>query len=99
RLVVPDTRQLREAERGRSFKSRAEEVEITAVNGATVTIRRELAWDHPAAVESSGRTVLRPHVGNLSRNVIVGSERGSGTRGHMMFLARADVDLRYVEVR
>jgi hypothetical protein len=99
RIVFPDTRQLREAERGRGFRSRDEEVEIAAVDGATVTIRRALAWDHPGAFESSGRTVLQPHVGNLTRNVIVGSERGSGTRGHMMFLARADVDLRYVEVR
>jgi hypothetical protein len=99
RIVVPDTRQLREAERGRSFKSRDEEVEIASIDGATVTVRPALAWDHRGAVESSGRTVLQPHVGNLSRNVIVASERGSGTRGHMMFLARADVDLRYVEVR
>ena len=99
RIVVPDTRQLREAERGRSFTSRDEEVEIASIDGATITVRPALAWDHRGAVESSGRTVLQPHVGNLSRNVIVGSERGSGTRGHMMFLARADVDLRYVEVR
>jgi hypothetical protein len=99
RIVVPDTRQLREAERGRSFKSRDEEVEIASIDGVTVTVRPALAWDHRGAVESSGRTVLQPHVGNLSRNVMVGSERVSGTRGHMMFLARADVDLRYVEVR
>ena len=99
RIVVPDTRQLREAERGRGFKSRDEQVEVAAIDGATITVRPALAWDHPGAVESDGRTVLRPHVGNLSRNVIVASERGSGTRGHMVFLARADVDLRYVEVR
>ena len=31
----------------------------------------------PGAVESDGRTLLRPHVGNLSRNVSVASERGA----------------------
>ncbi len=99
RIVVPDTRQLRESERGRAFTSRDEQVEIAAVDGATITIRGPLAWDHPAAHGTSGATTLRPHVGNLSRNVVVASERAAGTRGHMMFLARADVDLRYVEVR
>ena len=99
RIVFPDTRQLRDSERGRAFTSRDEQAEVAAVDGAAVTIRTPLAWDHPAAHGTSGAAVLRPHVGNLTRNVIVSSERAAGTRGHMMFLARADVDLRYVEVR
>jgi hypothetical protein len=99
RIVLPDTRQLRESERGRAFASRDEQVEIAAVDGATITLRRPLAWDHPAAHGTGGATALRPHIGNLSRNVVIASERASGTRGHLMFLARADVDLRYVEVR
>ena len=99
RIVFPDTRQLRESERGRAFKSRDEQVEIVSVDGATVTVPPALEWDHPAAHDSTGVSALRPHVGNLSRNVVVASERAAGTRGHMMFLARADVDLRYVEVR
>jgi hypothetical protein len=98
-IVFPDTRQLRESERGRAFSSRDEQVEIAAVDGATITIRRPLAWDHPAAQGRSDASALRPHVGNLSRNVVIASERAAGTRGHIMFLARADVDLRYVEVR
>jgi hypothetical protein len=99
RIVFPDTRQLRESERGRAFSSRDEQAEVAAVDGSSITIRTPLAWDHPAAHGTSGAAVLRPHVGNLSRNVVVSSERASGTRGHMIFLARADVDLRYVEVR
>jgi hypothetical protein len=98
RIVVPDTRQLREAERGRAYKSRDEQVDVMAVDGTLVTVRPALAWDHPAALDSKGVTALRPHVGNLSRNVVVASERAAGTRGHMIFLERADVDLRYVEV-
>src|SRR4029453_16590780 len=40
-----------------------------------------------------------PPIGNSSRNVIVRSENPAGTRGHMIFLLRADIDLRFVEVR
>jgi hypothetical protein len=99
RIVVPDTRHLADAERGRGFKSRDEQLEIASVDGATVRLRSPLTWDHPGAHDSRGVSRLQPHVGNLSRNVVVSSERADGTRGHMMFLARADVDLRYVEVR
>ena len=99
RIVFPDTRQLREEERGRSFKSRDEQVEIVSVDGATITVRPALQWNHPGARGGSGASPLRPHVGNLSRNVVIASERAAGTRGHMIFLERADVDLRYVEVR
>ena len=62
-------------------------------------MRPALEWDHPGAHDSKGVSALQQHVGDLSRNVVVASERAAGTRGHMMFLARADVDLRYVEVR
>ena len=68
-------------------------------SGATVTVRPALAWDHPGARRATAAPSLRPHVGNLSRNVVVASERAGGTRGHMIFLARADVDIRYVEVQ
>ena len=36
-----------------------------------------------------------PHVGNLTRNVIVRSESATGTRGHMIATHMADVDIRY----
>jgi hypothetical protein len=99
RLVVPDTRQLREHERGRDFQSRDEQLEIVAIDGDAVTLNRALAYDHPGGGEAGGGRKLLPHVGNISRNVVIASERAEGTRGHMMFLERANVDLRYVEVR
>lgn len=43
----------------------------------------------------AGALGFLPHAGNLSRNVIVRSENPRGTRGHTMFISRADVDLRY----
>ena len=72
---------------------------MVSVDGTAITVRPALQWNHPGASVGSGASPLRPHVGNLSRNVVIASERAAGTRGHMMFLERADVDLRYVEVR
>ena len=40
---------------------------------------------------------LLPHVGNLTRNVVVRSENPSGTRGHTLFTSRSDVDIYYVQ--
>ena len=42
---------------------------------------------------------MLPHVGNLSRNVIIRSENPAGTRGHMIFMSRSEIDLRFVELR
>jgi hypothetical protein len=98
-IVVPDTRQLGDAERGRAFRSRDETRAIVAVAGDQITVSPAFSHDHLGAGEVAGIGGLLPHVGNLTRNVVVRSERAEGTRGHMMFLARADVDLRYVEVR
>lgn len=98
-LVIPDTRQLRADERGSHFRSQTERVRIAAVAGNTVTLAMPLAFDHKGARGGAGQVELLPHVGNLTRNVIVRSESPTGTRGHTMFVSRADVDLRYVEFK
>ena len=98
-VVIPDTRQLREGERGTSYRSQDESLTIAAVSGNQVTLSLPLQHDHNGARTPDGALAFLPHVGNLSRNVIVRSENPNGVRGHMIFMARADVDLRYVEVR
>ena len=97
RVVIPDTRQLRSNEGGRDDKSQSEKMEIASVSGATVTLRTPLAYDHKGARDTAGDLEFLPHVGNLSRNVVVRSENAAGTRGHTMFMSRADVDIRYTE--
>lgn len=99
RIVIPDTRQLRENERGTNYRAEDEKLEIASVNGAEVTLSAPLKFDHKGARDGAGTLEFLPHVGNLSRNVIVRSEAPDGVRGHMIFMERADVDLRYVEVR
>jgi hypothetical protein len=51
--------------------------------------------NHKGARDGAGVVRFLPHVGNLTRNVVIRSENPSGTRGHILFLNRADVDIRY----
>ena len=57
--------------------------------------RRRSSYNHKGARNADGTLEFLPHVGNLTRNVIVRSENPAGTRGHTMFISHADVDLRY----
>src|SRR6266852_373725 len=99
RIVVPDTRQLRGDERGASYESQDEKVQIASSSENEITLATPLRYDHRGARNADGRLEFLPHVGNVSRNVVIRSENPLGTRGHMIFMSRAAVDLRYVEVR
>jgi hypothetical protein len=95
KLVLPDTRQLRQNERGDNYRPQYEEFTIAAIAGRTITLSAPLAFDHRGARDGAGRLELLPHVGNVTRNVIVRSENPAGARGHMIFVQHPDVDLRY----
>jgi hypothetical protein len=96
RLVLPDTRQLRTTERGENYQPQWEELTVASINGATVMLTAPLAFDHKGARNGDGAVEWLPHVGNLTRNVVVRSENPMGNRGHVIFNGRPDVDLRYV---
>ncbi|MGE3509128.1 MAG: G8 domain-containing protein, partial [Vicinamibacterales bacterium] len=98
RIVVPDTRQLRAGERIAGFHPQDERAVVSEVTGTRVTLTAPLRYDHNGSGGAADRAAFLPHIGNLSRNVVLRSENPAGTRGHMIFLARADVDMRYVEV-
>ena len=98
-IVIPDTRQLRESERGSNYKAQDEKIEIASIAGNQVTLKTPLKFDHKGARNAEDKLEFLPHIGNLSRNVIVRSENPAGTRGHMIFMSRAEIDLRFVEVR
>ena len=98
-IVIPDTRQLREGERGSNYKAQDEKVEIASIAENQITLRTPLKYDHKGARNAEDKLEFLPHIGNLSRNVIIRSENPAGTRGHMIFMSRAEIDLRFVEVR
>jgi hypothetical protein len=98
-LVIPDTRQLRSNERGANYEPEDEDVRVAQVSSNQVTLATPLRHAHKGARNGVGTLEFLPHVGNVSRNVVIRSENPEGTRGHMIFISRATVDLRYVEVR
>ena len=98
-IVIPDTRQLRQRERGSDYKAQDEKVEIASIAGNQITLSAPLKYDHKGARNAEDKLEFLPHIGNLSRNVIIRSENPAGTRGHMIFMSRSDIDLRFVEVR
>jgi len=98
-IVLSDTRQLRENERGDNYKPQDEKISIASVSGDRITLAAPLKFDHKGAHDADGKLEFLPHVGNLTRNVLIRSENPEGTRGHMIYMSRADIDLRYIEVR
>jgi hypothetical protein len=94
-LVIPDTRQLRAKEAGRDYQPQTEKVRAASISGATVTLIAPLAYDHKGPRDAAGAVDSLPHVGNLSRNIIVRSENPAGTRGHTIFISHAVIDIRY----
>jgi len=95
KLVVPDTRQLRQDQRGTNYSRQWEELAVASVDGRAVRLASALEFDHRGARGEDNRVEFLPHVGNVSRNVIVRSENPQGTRGHVIFFTHPDVDIRY----
>ena len=98
-IVIPDTRQLRQHERGIYYKPQDEKLEIASIAENRITLKTPLKYDHRGARNANDELEFLPHIGNLSRNIVVRSENPAGTRGHMIFMSRAEIDLRFVEVR
>ncbi|MDB4673424.1 G8 domain-containing protein, partial [Verrucomicrobiales bacterium] len=105
RLLIPDTRQ-HPFRKNQTFTSQAEEVMIASIEGETVTLESPLSYDHrgPRDVEGNVGEIelsMLPHVGNLSRNVVIRSEVAAPVldRGHVICFGRADVDIRYAAFR
>jgi hypothetical protein len=107
RVFLPDTRQVHPDEWfNPAFPLRVEERTIQSISsdGRRVTLSSALAFDHRGARDADGTpTVLSngikllPHLGNLTRNVIVRSESPSGTRGHTLFTQRSIVSISYAQ--
>jgi hypothetical protein len=102
RVVLPDTRHIKESEVvGSGWMNAVNQWEERAVqgisaDGKTLTLNSALQYDHLGARDLNGVLDFLPHVGNLTRNVIVRSESAVGTRGHMLSNHVANVDIRYV---
>ncbi len=79
RLIIPDTRQIPFRKKYKYF-SQAEESTVLSISGATVTLSAPLRFDHWGPRDADGdvgviEQGMLPHVGNLTRNVIIRSTR------------------------
>lgn len=106
-IFVPDSREISENDKfNANYVLQVDRVTIERVSsdGRLVTLTSPLVYNHRGARDADGTptvlsdgTKLLPHVGNLSRNVIIKSENPKGTRGHTAYTHRADVRIAYVQ--
>jgi hypothetical protein len=107
KLVLPDTRQFHYGnEAYPTTWTETATLQSISADGRTVTLQSPLQFDHLGV--STTKATMRPHVGNLTRNVVISSENPNGTfttaagvtlptRGHTFYTDRAEVDVRYAE--
>jgi hypothetical protein len=106
RVFLPDTRQVPADHWFNSdYALQVEELIVQSVSpdGRTITLTTPLRFDHRGARDADGTptvvggVALLPHVGNLTRNVVVDSENPAGTRGHTLYTHRSIVDIRFAQ--
>ena len=100
RLIVPDTRQVSwwpTSQYGTTIPPQWEELTIQSLSNSTVTLTSPVRYDHLGARDGDGILRFLPHIGNLTRNVLIRSANPNGTRGHTAWLHNADADVRYVQ--
>jgi G8 domain len=94
KLFLPDTRHLSTALRT-TYVPQWEEPSVSSSAGSTVALVSPVAFLHEGARDGNDVLTFLPHVANLTRNVIIRSQNPGGTRGHILFATRAEVDVRY----
>lgn len=99
RIVLPDTHIVPHGISSESdfIGKQAEFLTIASVSadGRTITLTGPLQYDHLGARDANGRLDFLPHVGNLTRNVMIKSQSATGVRGIVVFTENADVDVRH----
>ena len=103
RIVIPDTRHMtsNDVTGFQPTTPQWEERTLASVSGdgKTLTLTAALTFAHLGARDGNGVLDFLPHVGNLTRNVVIRSESAigqAGTKGHTLFTHRAEIDVRYV---
>jgi hypothetical protein len=107
RVFLPDTRQV-DVDNwfNPNYVLHIDQVTVQSVasDSRSITVTPGLNYDHRGARDADGTptvlsdgTKLLPHVGNLTRNVVIRSDNPSGTRGHTLFTNRADISIYHVQ--
>jgi hypothetical protein len=97
KLVLPDSKQW--AIESYPYTEEWETPTLSSVGSNSLALTSATQFNHPGARDANDVLNFLPHVGNLSRNVIVRSEAPTGVRGHILFNYRANVDIRYTLIK
>lgn len=93
-----DTLGLFESRQSRT-DSQSETVIIASIVGSSITLKAPTQFAHLGARRPDGALTFLPHVANRTRSIVMRSEDPAGVRAHGAAIHRADIDLRYVELR
>ncbi len=93
RLVLPGTNQ--SSQSPASYVGQWETPTLAAASGSGLALAGGLAFPHGGGRNVAGALVFLPHVGNITRNIVIRSQNPQGTRGHVLMTDRAEVDIRY----
>ena len=93
KVFLPDSMHF--SHTGGAYTNRSETGFIASIapNGLSVTLAAPLKFNHPGARNGNDLLELLPHVGNLTRNILIQSEAPTGVRGHTLFTGRSTVDI------
>jgi hypothetical protein len=92
-LLIPDTRTPSPATRD---PRREPPIAIASLNGAQLELSRPVSFEHQTITDPQGAVIVRPRIANLTRNIVIRSERPEGTPGHTADVgAAASWDIRY----
>lgn len=103
-IVFPDTRQINpvDNEGFYDYDGQFETARIARIEDRTIYLESPIQFSHFGPTDADGSPtlgldgqIIMPHVGNLTRNVVIRSENPDGVRGHTMFFADSIRDIRY----
>jgi PKD repeat protein len=94
-LVLPDTREITDGMANTASELETVTVASVSPNGTVVTLTAPLQYDHLGARDGNGNLVELPQVADETRNVVIQSQSGGGTRGTVIFTDRANVNVNY----
>jgi len=107
RLFLPDTTQITENDKFNvNYVLKIDEPIIQAISqdGRVITITQPLLYNHKGARDANSTPTvlpngikLLPHIGNLTRNIVIKSENPASTRGHILLTHRASAYVAHVQ--
>jgi PKD repeat protein len=96
KIVLPDTQQFTNTPLPQNgYVAQDETATIASISGTTVTLTAPIGFNHLGARDANGILDYLPQVADLTHNVVIHSQSATGTRGHVLFTYRANVDVEY----